>query len=62
MGYWQLGGHMHCQLPPQQRAILDAYVKKFLVGGDTADTNVLRGDGAKADLNRWMKWTPPRPQ
>ncbi|MGK4002690.1 hypothetical protein WMF31_08705 [Sorangium sp. So ce1036] len=62
MGYWQLGGHMHCQFPSQQRAILDAYVKKFLVGGGTADTNVLRGEGARADLNRWMKWTAPRLQ
>ncbi|WP_437532818.1 hypothetical protein WME79_05410 [Sorangium sp. So ce726] len=59
MGYWQLGGHNHCQFPSAQRAILEAYVKKFLVGGGIADTNVLRSDGAKADLARWMKWTAP---
>ncbi|WP_437685266.1 glucuronyl esterase domain-containing protein [Sorangium sp. So ce176] len=59
MGYWQLGGHEHCQFPSAQRAMLEAYVKKFLVGGGTDDTNVLESDGATADLDRWMEWTPP---
>ncbi|WP_438022145.1 hypothetical protein [Sorangium sp. So ce233] len=40
--------------------MLEAYVKKFLVGGGTGDTNVLRSDGARADLARWMRWTAPR--
>ncbi|KYF70060.1 dockerin-like protein, partial [Sorangium cellulosum] len=60
MGYWQLGGHQHCQFPSAQRAMLEAYVKKFLVGGGTGDTNVLKSDGARADLARWMRWTAPR--
>ncbi|WP_437818192.1 glucuronyl esterase domain-containing protein [Sorangium sp. So ce1078] len=59
MGYWQLGGHDHCQFPAAQKAALEAYVKKFLVGGGTDDTNVLMSDEAKADLDRWMEWTPP---
>ncbi|WP_437730204.1 glucuronyl esterase domain-containing protein [Sorangium sp. So ce1335] len=59
MGYSQLGGHQHCQFPAAQRGILEAYVKKFLVGGGTDDTSVLEGDGARADLARWMTWTPP---
>ncbi|XXT26331.1 hypothetical protein WMF45_29095 [Sorangium sp. So ce448] len=62
MAYSQLGGHEHCQFPAQQRAILEAYVKKFLVGGGTDDTNLLESDGAKADLGRWMTWTPPNLQ
>jgi hypothetical protein len=62
MGYSQLGGHDHCQFPPQQKAMLEAYVRKFLVGGGTDDTNVLESDGAKADLSRWMTWTPPNLQ
>ncbi|WP_437972432.1 hypothetical protein WMF04_14920 [Sorangium sp. So ce260] len=60
MAYWQLGGHEHCQFPAAQRALLDAYVKKFLVGGGSGETNVVRSDGARADLTRWMKWTAPR--
>jgi hypothetical protein len=59
MGYWQTGGHAHCQFPAQQRAILDAYVKKFLAGDGSADTRMLRADGAKADLSAWMDWMPP---
>jgi hypothetical protein len=34
-------------------------VTKYLVGGGTADTNLLRGDGTTADLNRWVQWTAP---
>jgi hypothetical protein len=59
MGYWQTGGHMHCQFQGAQRAILDAYVKKFLVGTGTDDTAMLRADNAEADLGQWMEWTPP---
>ena len=41
------------------RAILDAYVKKFLVGTGSDDTNMLRAQDANADLDYWMEWTPP---
>jgi hypothetical protein len=59
MGYWQTGGHTHCQFQSEQRAILDAYVKKFLVGSGGGDTTMLRAENATADLDRWMDWTPP---
>jgi hypothetical protein len=59
MGYWQTGGHMHCRFPAEQRDILDAYVEKFLVGGGTGDTNMLRAENAQADVEYWMTWTPP---
>ena len=59
MGYWQSSAHTHCQFPSQQRAILDAYVKKFLVGTGTDDTAVMQADSANADLGNWMPWTAP---
>ncbi|MEY4547016.1 MAG: hypothetical protein RL685_3211 [Pseudomonadota bacterium] len=59
MGYWQTTGHTHCAFPASQRAALQAYVTKFLVGGGTADTNLVRADGTTADLNRWVQWTAP---
>lgn len=59
MGYWQTTGHTHCAFPASQRAALEAYVQKFLVGGGTADTNLLRGDQANADLARWQTWETP---
>jgi hypothetical protein len=59
MGYWQTTGHTHCAFPASQRGALEAYVKKFLVGGGTDDTNLLRGDQANADLARWKTWQTP---
>ena len=59
MGYWQTGGHTHCEFQAQQRDILEAYVKKSLVGDGTDDTNMLRAENATADLDYWMEWTPP---
>jgi hypothetical protein len=59
MGYWQTTGHTHCAFPDSQRGALEAYVKKFLVGGGTDDTNLLRGDQANADLARWKTWETP---
>ncbi len=59
MGYWQTTGHTHCAFPASQRGALEAYVRKFLVGGGTDDTNLVRGDAANADLARWRQWTPP---
>jgi hypothetical protein len=59
MGYWQTTGHTHCAFPASQRAALEAYVQKFLVGGGTGDTALLRGDAASADLARWKPWATP---
>jgi hypothetical protein len=56
--YWQTGGHTHCEFQAQQRDILEAYVKKLLVGDGTDDTNMLRAENATADLDYWMEWTP----
>jgi hypothetical protein len=62
MGYWQTTGHTHCAFPASQRNALQAYVRKFLVGGGTDDTNLVRADGTGADLNRWVQWTAPNLQ
>ncbi|HTV24950.1 MAG TPA: hypothetical protein VMG12_39930, partial [Polyangiaceae bacterium] len=59
MGYWQTTGHTHCAFPASQRAVLEAYVQKFLVGGGTGNTAVVRGDAANADLGRWKTWATP---
>jgi hypothetical protein len=59
MGYWQTTGHTHCAFPASQRDALEAYVRKFLVGGGTDNTALLRGDAANADLARWKPWTTP---
>lgn len=59
MGYSQSSAHTHCEFPMEQRAILDAYVKTFLLGTGTSDTNIVKAASAKADLSAWMDWTAP---
>ena len=71
MGVSQVGDHSHCQWNGSQQPEVTAYVQKFLVGGGTADTNVLKTDAATYcpqsgactayafDQARWVDWTVP---
>lgn len=56
MGYSIEGNHMHCQLPESQYPEVEAFVKRYLLGIDSIDTNVTRAP-MFADVN-WRKWTP----
>jgi hypothetical protein len=58
-GASQVGGHEHCAFPASQRAELVAFVDKFMIADDEADTNVLRSDRIVPDSARWMPWTTP---
>ena len=42
MGYSIVGGHPHCQLPICQYPDVEAFVDKFLLGKDDADTNITK--------------------
>jgi hypothetical protein len=71
MGVSQIGDHAHCEWNGSQQPEVTAYVQKFLVGGGTADTNVLKTDsqtycpssGACTaygfDQAQWVDWTVP---
>jgi hypothetical protein len=60
MGFSQVGHGDHCVFPSSQQPEVTAYVQKFLVGGGTADTNVMRTDGGFTfDEARWVDWTVP---
>jgi hypothetical protein len=60
MGVSQVGNHMHCEWNGTQQPEVTAYVQKFLVGGGTADTNVLKTDGSYSfDKARWAPWDVP---
>ena len=57
MGVSQIGHMTHCDWPESQQSEVTAYVQKFLVGGGTASTNVLRTDGQYAyDKATWAPW------
>jgi len=60
MGVSQIGDHDHCVWNGSQQPEVTAYVQKFLLGGGTADTNVLKTDGDYTfDQATWAPWTIP---
>jgi hypothetical protein len=60
MGVSQTGDHAHCVWNGSQQAELTAYVQKFLIGGGTQDTRVLRTDGGYVfDRPKWAPWEIP---
>jgi hypothetical protein len=60
MGFSQIGDHNHCQWNGSQQPEVTAYIQKFLIGGGTADTNVMKTDGGYvSDPTTWTPWTVP---
>jgi hypothetical protein len=63
MGVSQIGDHSHCEWNGSQQPEVTAYVQKFLIGGGTADTNVLKTDGGYTfDAATWAPWDVPNLQ
>ena len=60
MGVSQIGDHDHCVWNGSQQPEVTAYVQKFLIGGGTADTDVLKTDGDFTfDQATWAPWSIP---
>jgi hypothetical protein len=60
MGFAQVGGHPHCQLPASQYRHVGNFTRKFLLGDATADTAVFETDGTFArDPAPWIGWRTP---
>jgi hypothetical protein len=63
MGYSENGGsagHTHCSFPAAQQPEVDAYVQKFLVGGGTLSTAIMKqDDNLTYDSATWQPWTVP---
>jgi hypothetical protein len=60
MGYSLTTSHTHCAFPSSQQTEVNAYVQKFLIGGGTANTNIMRNDpGVAFDRAKWVNWTVP---
>lgn len=60
MGYSLTTEHGHCSFPSSQQNELNAFVQKFLVGGGTGNTNVMRNDpGVPFNQSMWINWTVP---
>ena len=55
-GFYIDGGHGHCAIPPEQAPAIAAYVDKFLLDDETADTNVAVHPYPALDYRRWTAW------
>ena len=57
-GFYIDGGHNHCAIPESQRPAIEAFVDKFLLGDNNADTDI-RVSPYSTDLSPWITWTNP---
>jgi hypothetical protein len=55
-GFYIDGGHGHCAIPPEQAPSIAAFLDKFLLGDETADTNVAVHPYPALDYRRWTAW------
>lgn len=55
-GFSIVGGHGHCQLPNSQRPEVEAFVDAFLLGDESANTDVTTHDYDVVDYSRWTEW------
>ena len=60
MGFSQIGGHMHCAFPDAQIPELRAFIQKFLLDDNSANTSINKTDGNFSfDRARWVDWSAP---
>lgn len=60
MGYSQVGHGDHCTLPQSQFSYVNAYVRKFLLNDNSAETRILQTDGNFSfEEETWIDWTSP---
>jgi len=59
IGFSRIGGHPHCQLPDIQKPEVGAFVEKFLLGNDSANTDISVHPGYTTNLSSWIKWSTP---
>ena len=51
-----MADHGHCILPDVQRPEVEAFIDKFLIGDDSADTNVEIHPYSNEKVALWMDW------
>ncbi len=59
MGFSIQGGHGHCQLPQSQYPEVEAFIDKFLLGKEDANTIIMHVDKTLEDkeVQKWIPWT-----
>lgn len=59
-GFYIDGGHNHCAVPPEQAPAIAAYLDKFLLDDESADTRVRVNPYPALDYRRWTAWWDDR--
>lgn len=57
-GYYNMGGHNHCALTPEKQSRVEAFVDKFLLDDETAETNIAETPYSP-NLSNWITWETP---
>jgi hypothetical protein len=57
-GFSIVGGHLHCNLPDVQRPEVTAFIDKFMLGDNNANTNIAT-HSYSTNLSPWITWTTP---
>lgn len=55
-GFSIVAGHPHCQIPESQIPEIEAFVDKFLLGNQSANTNITTNPFPNVDYLRWTNW------
>lgn len=62
-GFSIVGDHGHCALPDRQRPEVGAFIDKFLLGDDTADTSITRHPFGDLPYQHWIAdWAEAEPE
>jgi hypothetical protein len=60
MGFSQVGHSDHCGLPESQEPDVEAFVRKFLLEDESANTDIMKTDGNFTfEENKWINWSVP---
>lgn len=55
-GFYIDGQHGHCMIPEKQKPAIEAFVEKFLLNNEKANTNITVHPYADLNYARWYKW------
>ncbi|WP_340110717.1 T9SS type A sorting domain-containing protein [Maribellus mangrovi] len=55
-GFSIIGGHGHCAVPGSQIPEIEAFVEKFMLGNESANTNITTHPYDYINYSRWTEW------
>jgi len=59
LGFSQAAAAGHCQFPNSQAADVNAFVSRYLLGDETADTLIRKDAYENTDMSKWVPWNAP---